>query len=63
MKVASKTASSTSSIISPRVLELRNKIQSKDYLDFAVQRIAQVLSRRIVEDNGQRTQRGLYESK
>jgi len=63
MKVASKTASSTSSIISPRVLELRSKIQNKDYVDFAVQRIAQVLSRRIVEDHGHRSQRGLYESK
>lgn len=36
---------------SERVLELRQKIHDSEYLDFAVQRIAQVLSRRLVEDN------------
>lgn len=36
--------------LSPRVLELRQKIQDKNYLDFAVQRIAQVVSRKIVEE-------------
>lgn len=36
---------------SERVLELRRKIHDSEYLDFAVQRIAQVLSRRLVEDN------------
>lgn len=63
MNVSSKTASSISRPLSPRLLELRNKIQNPDYVDFAVQRIAQVLSRRIVEDHEKRTQRGLHESK
>ena len=30
--------------LSPRILELRRKIQSQDYLDNAIQRIAQVIS-------------------
>jgi hypothetical protein len=36
---------------SDRVLELRQKIHDSEYVDFAVQRIAQVLSRKLVEDN------------
>lgn len=63
MNAILKTASSTGSNVSPRVVELREKIQNKDYLDFAVQRIAQVLSRRIVESTEKRTHRGFYESK
>ena len=48
---------------SPRVMELRKKIHDAEYLDFAVQRIAQVLSRKIVEDNEQRLMRRKHESK
>ncbi|WP_296019678.1 MULTISPECIES: hypothetical protein [unclassified Treponema] len=36
---------------SDRVLELRRKIHDSEYVDFAVQRIAQVLSRKLVEDS------------
>jgi hypothetical protein len=35
---------------SPRVLELRKKIHDAEYVNFAVQRIAQVLSRKLVEN-------------
>lgn len=35
--------------VSARILELRRKIQDEAYIDNAVQRIALVLSRRIVE--------------
>ncbi len=47
------TAISKSSVnkISDRVMELRQKIHDDEYLDFAVQRIAQVLSRKLVEDS------------
>ena len=48
---------------SPRVMELRKKIHDSEYLDFAVQRIAQVLSRKIVEDNEQSLMRRRHESK
>ena len=34
---------------SPRVLELRQKIHDEEWVDYAVQRIAQVLSRRLVD--------------
>ncbi|MGI5059048.1 hypothetical protein [Treponema pectinovorum] len=34
-----------------RVLELKRKIHDSEYLDYAVQRIAQVLSQKLVEDN------------
>ncbi|HAH60527.1 MAG TPA: hypothetical protein DCL73_00350 [Treponema sp.] len=37
-------------ILSPRVLELRAKIQDKEYIDNAVQRIAQVISRKLIEE-------------
>ena len=36
--------------LSPRLLELRKKIQSEEYLDNAIQRIAQIISRKLVED-------------
>ncbi|MBQ4379584.1 MAG: hypothetical protein II821_10390 [Treponema sp.] len=48
---------------SPRVMELRKKIHDADYIDFAVQRIAQVLSRKIVEDSEQALNRRRNESK
>ncbi|HAC32170.1 MAG: hypothetical protein IKS30_03125 [Treponema sp.] len=38
-------------VYSDRVLELRQKIHDVEYMDFAVQRIAQVLSRKLVEDS------------
>lgn len=49
--------------LSPKVLELRKKIHDSEYIDFAVQRIAQILSRKLVEDDDQRIRRGKYESK
>ena len=36
--------------LSPRILELRRKIQNQDYLDNAIQRIAQVISNHLIED-------------
>lgn len=36
--------------LSPRILELRKKIQNQDYLDNAIQRIAQVISNHLIED-------------
>ena len=36
---------------SPRILELREKIKNPRYVNSAISRIAQVLSRRIVEDS------------
>ncbi len=62
MTSSSKTISSADEL-SPRVLELRKKIHDSEYVDFAVQRIAQVLSLRLVEDDDQRIRRGKYESK
>ena len=35
----------------PRILELRKKIQSQEYLDFAIQRIAQVISNHLIDDS------------
>ena len=35
--------------LSPRILELRKKIQSQEYLDNAIQRIAQVISNHLIE--------------
>ena len=35
--------------ISPRFLELRVKIHDANYMDTAIQRIAQVISKRIIE--------------
>lgn len=63
MTASSNPAPCPTNILPPRILELRAKIQNPEYLDFAVQRIAQVLSRRIVEDNEQRSGRSIYESK
>lgn len=36
--------------LSPRILELREKIQNQEYLDNAIQRIAQVISNHLIED-------------
>ncbi|MBQ1628944.1 MAG: hypothetical protein II098_07280 [Treponema sp.] len=36
--------------LSPRLLELREKIHDEDYLNNAIFRIAQVISRKLVED-------------
>lgn len=36
--------------LSPRILELRRKIHDSSYLDNAIARIAQVVSRNLVED-------------
>ena len=36
--------------ISPRLLELRKKIQDEVYIDNAILRIAQVISRKLVEN-------------
>ena len=36
--------------LSSRILELRRKIQNQDYLDNAIQRIAQVISNHLIED-------------
>lgn len=63
MTASSNPAPCPTNTLPPRILELRAKIQNPEYLDFAVQRIAQVLSRRIVEDNEQRSGRSIYESK
>lgn len=48
MRAISKTSGKKHS---DRVLELKQKIHDSEYLDYAVQRIAQVLSRKLVEDN------------
>ena len=34
----------------PRILELRKKIQNQEYLDNAIQRIAQVISNHLIDD-------------
>ena len=36
--------------LSPRILELRKKIQNQDYLDNAIQRIAQVISNHLIDN-------------
>lgn len=36
--------------LSPRILELREKIHSEEYLENAIQRIAQVISKKLVEN-------------
>jgi len=48
---------------SPRVMELRQKIHDAEYVEYAVQRIAQVLSRKIVEDSEQQLMRRRHEPK
>lgn len=37
--------------LSPRILELREKIHSEEYLENAIQRIAQVISSKLVENS------------
>lgn len=37
-------------ILSPKVIELRSKIHDEDYINNAIQRIAQVISRKLVEN-------------
>ena len=37
-------------VLSARLMELRVKIHDEDYLNNAIQRIAQVISRKLVED-------------
>ena len=46
---------------SPRVMELRQKIHDEEWVDFAVQRIAQVLSRKLVEGEEQLQMRKKFE--
>ncbi len=41
--------SSVESGISPRILELQRKIHDENYLDYAIDRIAVIMSRHIVE--------------
>lgn len=48
---ANTTVTATS--FSPRIMELRQKIHDAEYVDFAVQRIAQVLSRKLVDGEEQ----------
>lgn len=36
--------------LSPRILELRKKIHSQEYIDNAIQRIAQVISNHLIEN-------------
>ena len=48
--IAKRDAATT---FSPRVMELRQKIHDEEWVDFAVQRIAQVLSRKLVEGDDQ----------
>ncbi len=36
--------------LSPRILELRKKIHNKEYLDNAIQRIAHVISSKLIEN-------------
>lgn len=38
-------------VLSPRILELRKKIHSEEYLENAIQRIAQVISSKLVENS------------
>lgn len=49
-KSSSAVLSGDAEKLSPKVIELRVKIQDKDYLNSAIQRIAQVLSNRLVEN-------------
>ncbi len=37
--------------LSPRILELRKKIQSSEYIDNAILRIAQVISNKLMENS------------
>ena len=40
----------TVEILSPKVIELRSKIHDEDYMNNAIQRIAQVISKKLVEN-------------
>ncbi|QTQ16591.1 hypothetical protein [Treponema parvum] len=44
--------------VSPRILELRKKISDNEYVDGAIQRIAQVMSNRLVDNYMHRTLHG-----
>lgn len=37
--------------LSPRIIELRNKIHNSEYLENAIMRIAQVISNKLVENS------------
>ena len=37
-------------ILAPKVIELRSKIHDEDYMNNAIQRIAQVISKKLVEN-------------
>ena len=37
--------------LSPRILELRKKIQNSEYIDSAIMRIAQVISNKLMENS------------
>ena len=52
-KIKTASVMYTEETLPPRILELRKKIRDDAYLDSAVQRIAQVLSSRLVENAGQ----------
>lgn len=41
----------TETDLPPRILELRKKIHSEEYLESAIQRIAQVISSKLVENS------------
>lgn len=56
-KIRSSAAQYQGDIVSPKVLELRKKIRDNDYVDSAIQRIAQVISSRLVENASQGTYR------
>mgnify|MGYP003448531710 FL=1 len=40
----------TVEILSPKVIELRSKIHDEDYMNNAIQRIAQVISKKLVQN-------------
>lgn len=46
---ASQTTSIRGELMSPKLMELRVKIHDSEYLNYAVLRIAQVISKNIVE--------------
>ncbi len=46
--------------LSPRILELRKKIYNEDYLNNAIQRIAQVISNKLVENPEELKFRDVY---
>lgn len=46
--------------LSPRILELRKKIYNEDYINNAIQRIAQVISNKLVENPEELKLRDVY---